>query len=97
MAFLDGRIFEEPWLPSLSPEERTLIFFTDHKTHPPDVRRLLLQNGTVLQHDAQENVIALRASGSKAREFARQTLAYASWGYARVEKLQQRLRLRSKI
>ncbi|KAG5812618.1 hypothetical protein H9Q74_003579 [Fusarium xylarioides] len=271
MEFLDGRIFEEPWLPSLSPEERTMVwneavhtlaklrsvdltdiglhswkrptsfymrqikalsktseaqastasqpgaqnvgklpyydqilsFFTDRKTHPPDVRRLVhrdfkldnlvfhktepivigildwemateghplsdlanllmpfswapqqvpflisetltpelkelqskFQPGNVAGIPSMEQcqewyrggvdwdaagsldwglafsnfrtavimqgiaarIVRGQASGSMAREFAQQTLAYASWGYARVENLQYRLQFHSKI
>lgn len=50
----------------------------------------------VIMQGIAARVVRGQASGTKAREFAQQTLAYASWAYARMVKLQG-VRVLSKI
>ncbi|KAJ4178921.1 hypothetical protein NW767_013263 [Fusarium falciforme] len=51
----------------------------------------------VIMQGIAARIVRGQASGAKARQFAQQTLAYASWAYARVARLQQEKRVLSKI
>jgi aminoglycoside phosphotransferase (APT) family kinase protein len=51
----------------------------------------------VIMQGIAARIVRGQASGAKARQFAQQTLAYASWAYARVVKLEQEKRVLSKI